>query len=261
MGEQTKIEWCDHTWNCWVGCTPVSPGCAHCYAERDARRFGMAKHFGAGAARHFCGEAHWKKLGTWDRKAGKDGVRRSVFIGSMMDVFDAEVQPIHRALLWATVEPLAHLDVLLLTKRPELARGMVPPHWLAGMWPGHVAVGATVEDQRHADARLPHLLALPAPMRFLSCEPLLGPVDLAFTCFNGTDSFGTMPGIHWVICGGESGPGARAMHPAWARGLRDQCLAAGVPFFFKQWGPAHAGDLLDGARWQQMPTARKGGAA
>ncbi len=160
---------------------------------------------------------------------------------------------------------------------------MVPPEWLRPRgWPAHVWLGTTVENNAEATKRIPTLLDVPAAVRFLSCEPLLGPVDLAYALFNGADSFGTMPGIHWVIAGGESGGGARSAHPEWARSLRDQCRAANVPFFFKQWGEwapmgqtahegfkrlhdfgdgqfmervgkAAAGRKLDGLEWSEMP--------
>jgi protein gp37 len=227
MGEHTEIAWTDATWNAWIGCTAVSAGCRECYAERDARRYGKAGHFGAGRARHVCSAAHWRLPLTWAKKAEKAGTRPRVFCGSMMDVFDAEVPQIHRERVWETIAATPALDWLLLTKRPELAAGMVPAAWLAGGWPAHVWLGATVEDGSTA-ARIGHLAALPAPVRFLSVEPMLGPLRVPAWLQSGA--------IHWIICGGESGPRARALHPQWARELRDDCREAGVPFFFKQWG-------------------------
>ena len=129
--------------------------------------------------------------------------------------------------------------------------------WLNGTPPPNVWIGATVEDQRRADERIPHLLAIPAAVRFLSCEPLLEPVDLLYSAFNGSDSFGSMPGIDWVIAGCESGPGRRACEPEWLRGLRDQCAAADVPFFLKQMeiGGKVVKDCppLDGKVWDEVP--------
>jgi protein gp37 len=177
-----------------------------------------------------------------------------VFCASMADVFDnhRSILPDWRANLWSLIAATPHLDWLLLTKRPQNIAKMLPPTWSDG-WP-NVWLGTTVENQTEADRRIPHLLATPARVRFLSCEPLLGPVDLtrvknpvcgevcALTGYLGTGMYGDYgPKLAWVICGGESGPGARPMHPDWARSLRDQCQAAGVPFFMKQMsGPRKA---------------------
>lgn len=240
MGESTAIEWADHTFNPWIGCQRVSPACQHCYAETLNRRWGGG-NWGANADRRITSEANWRLPVRWDRAAERDGVRRRVFCASMADVFEDRPdleEP--RARLWDLIAATPHLDWLLLTKRPENVRGMVPRRWAFGVrtineegstvepceWPVNVWVGTTVEDQKRADERVPHLLDVPAPVRFLSCEPLLGPVDLS----------AWLDRLGWVIAGGESGHGSRPSHPDWFRSLRDQCQQAGVPFFFKQWG-------------------------
>lgn len=266
MGDKTGIEWCDHTMNPWWGCTRVSPGCEHCYAETFAARWGVK--WGVKAERRIASEKVWNDPIRWDRAAEKAGVRRRVFCASMADVFeDRRDLDEHRARVFDIVTHTPHLDWQLLTKRIENVRDMVPEHWMSGGWPGNAWIGATAEDQRRADERNRHLLALPAPVRFLSCEPLLGPVDIERPlnaglslaewqdrALSGIDPYGIRPGwprIDWVICGGESGPGARPMHPDWARSLRDQCKAAGVPLFVKQMG-SH-GRVGKGAAIDDLP--------
>jgi protein gp37 len=253
MAENTKIEWAHHTFNPWVGCTKVSPGCDHCYAEGWANRTGQSVLW-AGQRRRTSGP-NWAKLIKWDREAKAAGERHRVFCASLADVFDNQVPERWRHDLWHYIALTPNLDWLLLTKRPQNIEKMLPDArtgvkpWGQG-WP-NVWLGTTVENQAEADRRIPHLLAVPAAVRFLSCEPLLGPVDLTkIDCTSvDPDSRGiTLNGltggrkssspwhINWVICGGESGPKARPMHPDWARSLRDQCLAADVAFHFKQWG-------------------------
>lgn len=202
--------------------------------------------------------------------------RPRVFCASMADWLDDEVPVEWLADLLRLIALTPNLDWLLLTKRPENWRARLneayvldksfdlTAFWLAGRAPDNVWVGTTVEDQPRADERIPHLLRIPSRVRFLSCEPLLGSINfeealdpmMAVTAdfrFHGLD------GIHWVICGGESGPNARPMHPQWARSLRDQCTASGVPFFFKQWGGTNkkaAGRELDGRTWDEVPEVR-----
>jgi protein gp37 len=174
--------------------------------------------------------ANWQLPRKWNKEAAAAGVRHRVFCASMADVFDNQVWDRHRDDLWHLIHQTPHLDWLLLTKRPQNIVKMLPspdigaPAWGEG-WK-NVWLGTTVENQEEADRRIPHLLAVPAVKRFLSCEPLLGKINL----------ISWLPGVDWVICGGESGPHARPMHPDWARSLRNQCASAGVPFFFKQWG-------------------------
>jgi protein gp37 len=277
--KNTAIEWCDHTFNPWEGCTKVSPGCAHCYAETRNARFGggTAPNWGKGAPRRRTSVQNWNQVRKWNREAGKlppfdgDQVREwhrpRVFCASLADVFDEEVPIQWRADLFQLISEANNLDFLLLTKRPENVLPMLfqisntfnpeatgPQYgaiskwvrsWLDGKPPANVWIGTTVEDQQRADERIPELLQIPARVRFLSCEPLLGPVDISQNFYltgqaRRRDKTLTAPGsrskIDWVICGGESGPGARPMHPQWATSLRDQCAAAGVPFLFKQWG-------------------------
>ncbi len=257
MGERTGIEWCHHTFNPWMGCVKVSAGCKHCYAERESERFG--KHiWGVSAPRPVTSEAYWKKPLSWNKKAAAAGERRRVFCGSFCDVFEDRpdlVEP--RARLFELIEATPHLDWLLLTKRPENIKRQIPLSWASLGYPANVWIGTSVEDQETADKRIPALLHVPCRVRFLSCEPLLGSVDLTrvhwarpanetvlvgddsprfFESLRGYFDNGRRTKIDWVIAGGESGPDARPMHPDHAYTLRDQCLAAGVPFFFKQWG-------------------------
>ncbi len=226
MAENSKIEWCDHTFNPWVGCTKISPACDHCYAEGWAKRTGGAALWQG--ERRRTSVANWRQPLIWNRKAASDGVRRKVFCASLADVFDNQVPNDWRADLWRLIRETPSLDWLLLTKRPQNITGMLPgPGWWGDGWP-NVWLGTTAEDQHHYAQRWHHLAAVPAKVRFLSYEPALGPLG-------GLD-LGGVGTPDWIICGGESGPHARAMHPDWARGLRDQCAAAGVPFHFKQWG-------------------------
>lgn len=248
MGADSKIEWTHHTFNPWWGCQRVSPGCEHCYAETFDRRLG-GEHWGPGVERRFFGDKHWNEPLRWNREAEAAGERRRVFCASMADVFEdlPELAP-HRARLFALITETRSLDWLLLTKRPENAQHL----WsqaqydafdgaesLGPTWAGNIWIGTTVEDQRRAEERIPHLLRIPAAVRFLSCEPLLGPLHL----FGEHES-----AIDWVICGGESGRGARRMEADWARSLRDQCALDGVAFFFKQWGEHGASGFIEGKK-------------
>lgn len=239
MGQDSKIEWCDHTFNPWTGCQKVSPACDSCYAESWAKRSGLVK-WGAGEARRRTSDAYWRQPIKWNSDAERDGARRKVFCASLADVFDNQVLREWRDGLWILIESTPHLDWLLLTKRPQNIKKMLPapgdPRVWGGGWP-NVWIGTTVENQEEADRRIPHLLAVPAAKRFLSCEPLLGPVDLRRFISQGWGSDSPTPSeIDWVICGGESGPHARPSHPDWVKSLRDQCAANDVAFFFKQWG-------------------------
>lgn len=269
MGEHTAISWTDHTFNPWWGCTRVSPGCDHCYAETFTKRLGL-KVWGQDAPPRFFGDKHWAEPLKWNRDAEKAGVRRRVFCASMADVFEGrpEHQP-HRLRLWRLIMDTPHLDWLLLTKRP----GAVLPLLLsdaaalrhsgtAGAWamvhdwavngfaPQNVWLGTTVEDQKRADDRIPLLLTTPATVWFLSCEPLLERVNMrhwlgACTCvvsvsegagMHAAGCAATMPRIDWVIVGGESGPGARPFDIAWARDILRQRRTADVACFVKQLG-------------------------
>ncbi|MEZ5165687.1 MAG: phage Gp37/Gp68 family protein [Acidimicrobiales bacterium] len=246
MGVSTEIAWCDHTFNPWWGCTRVSPGCQNCYAEAFAKRTGHDV-WGKATGRRVFGDRHWNEPRRWNAKAETEGIRRRVFCASMADVFEDHPdleEPRER--LFDLILQTPALDWLLLTKRPENIAAMLPD---PDCPPANVWLGTTVEDQDHAHARIPTLLdaGYAATCLFLSCEPLLGPVDL-------TPWFDS--GIDWVIVGGESGPRHRPFDPEWAIDIRDQCEAFGVPFFFKQHGgrtPKAGGDLLDGDRYYQFP--------
>jgi protein gp37 len=232
MGKQTAIAWTDHTFNPWWGCEKVSPGCTNCYAEAFAKRTGKAT-WGATSERRFFGEKHWREPLAWNEAARKAGERRRVFCASMADVFEARDDLVpHRRRLFDLIGATPHLDWQVLTKRPENVVGMMREIGLA--IPPNVWLGTSVEDQARADERIPRLLAVGARLAFLSCEPLLGQVDLVLQTSGGLPV--NKHGIDWVIGGGESGPRSRPCDVAWLRSLRDQCKDAGVPFFCKQLG-------------------------
>lgn len=229
MGETTEIRWTDSTFNPWWGCARVSEACQHCYAESWAKRFGV--EWGKKAERRTFGDKHWNEPFRWNRQAESAGVRRLVFCASMADVFEDHPElPPERERLWGLIAATPALTWQLLTKRPENILAMVPKAWL-GSWPANVWAGTTVETQRWADERLPILAAVPAPVRFASCEPLFGHLNMSDHL-----SYEGSPGVNWVIAGGESGPKAQPSHPNWFRNLRDTCAAMNVPFLFKQWG-------------------------
>lgn len=260
MAENSKIEWTHHTFNPWEGCQKVGPGCDNCYAEARDQRFTGGAHWGPGAPRRRTSPANWRKPLAWDRHAALAGERHRVFCASLADVFDNAVPTEWRDDLFRLIASTPNLDWMLLTKRPGNIAGMLPFGWGAG-W-HNVWLGCTIVNQAEADRDIPKLLAAPAAVRFLSVEPLLGPVDLTLDgavclpCPNATRGLSMDPetglyeccsrcdwtgigdewGIDLVIVGGESGHGARPMHPDWVRSLREQCVAAGVAFFFKQWG-------------------------
>lgn len=281
MSDNSAIEWTTHTFNPWWGCVRISPGCRNCYADDLAHRWGKELWRRKGD-RQIMADPYWRKPLKWNRDAEAAGEPAMVFCASMADVFEAHpvaetraVQDIARARLWDLIERTPWLRWQLLTKRPENVAEMVP--W-SDDWPNGAWLGASVEDQRRADERVRSLLAVPAKTHFLSCEPLLGPVDLtswldpSLLCLSGCANLptgsreqcsvscrqlgGTMGMISWCIVGGESGPRARPMHPDWARSLRDQCRHAYVPFLFKQWGgrtPKAGGRELDGRTWDEYP--------
>jgi protein gp37 len=248
MAEQTKIEWVDHTFNPWIGCTRVSPACDNCYAAAMAHRRKWAR-FEPWAPRRRTAPGNWRQPLRWDRKADAAGRRAKVFGPSLADPFDAEVSPAWREDYLRLIEATPHLDWILLTKRPVVARKFFANRKVPdNLWPG-----ITAETQAMLDLRAPHLLAIDARVHVVSAEPLLEALDLS--CY--------LPGIDWVIAGGESGPRARPSDPDWFRTLRAQCAAAGVPMFFKQWGEYGqdmkkvgrrlAGKLLDGEALRDAP--------
>lgn len=225
--KNTAIEWADHTFNPWVGCTKVSPACDHCYAEGWAKRSGMVQ-WGPHAERRRTSASNWRQPLKWNAEAERLGLRYRVFCASLADVFDNAVDPQWRQDLFTLIQRTPNLDWLLLTKRIGNVPGMVSI--IPGHLPPNVWLGATVVNQAEADRDIPKLLSVPAAKRFLSMEPLLGPVtELRIAQYKGGK-------LDWVIVGGESGPSARPMHPDWARGVRTICEAASIPFFFKQWG-------------------------
>lgn len=228
MAENSGIEWTHHTFNPWIGCTKVSAACDHCYAETWDARF-KGDRWGARADR--TRTKSWGKPRRWNELAQGAAERPRVFCASLADVFDnhKSIQESWRDELWTLMADTPNLDWLLLTKRPQNIARFVPG-WMGPMsWPKNIWIGTTVENQTEAERRIPYLLEIPARVRFLSMEPLLGPVDL-------TPWLGGESGLNWVIVGGESGPDYREADPGWFRSLRDQCADAGVPFLFKQWG-------------------------
>lgn len=228
MAQNSSIEWTDHTFNPWWGCAKVSPACDHCYAELWAKRMGHAV-WGREADRRFFSDAHWREPLAWNEEAQSERKRRRVFCASMADVFERRSElNAERMRLWQLIEGTPWLDWLLLTKRPQNIGDMVP--W-SRKWPANVWLGTTIESQFFAEKRLPFLLKHPSAIRFLSCEPLLGSLELS-TWFNKN---GFYP-IDWVIAGGESGPSCRPMHPDWATKILFQCREKNIPFHFKQWG-------------------------
>lgn len=288
MGDKTKIEWADATWNPVTGCTKVSPGCDHCYAESIADRFAGTPAYPDGFTVTLRPERLDQPL-RWRRP-------RRVFVNSMSDLFHRDVPDQYIAGVFAVMARAPQHTFQILTKRHGRMRSLLNEHNFAARvmgpddfeWPlPNVWMGVSVEDQRLADVRVRVLLRTPAAVRFLSCEPLLGPIDLAKSIEPNFAVSGlkNLDGLHWVIVGGESGPKARPMHPDWARGLRDQCTSAGIPFHFKQWGewapedqtppdtviPARVrvddqtgtmrlgkrttGRLLDGRTWDEFPEA------
>lgn len=304
MSEHTEIQWTDHTFNPWSGCAKISAGCANCYAAALPPSMRRGAEWGESGTRVEAGADYWRQPLRWQTRAARTGVAEYVFCASTADLFEdrADLDPM-RARLWTLIGQTPDLVWLLLTKRPHVAQrydaefAAHPNAWL----------GVSVEDQRAAE-QIPEALKVPASVRFLSCEPLLGPLDLMRWLYEpmycrdcgrnaiwynpnpdnlphlprctigapiapdggceecvacgGRDI--AMPGaLDWVIVGGESGRRARPMHPAWVRGVRDQCVEAGVPFFFKQWGEHDengarvgkyaAGRVLDGQTWDERP--------
>ncbi|SLD17838.1 DUF5131 family protein [Mycobacteroides abscessus] len=252
MGDKTGIEWTDATWNPVTGCDKVSPGCDHCYAETFAERWrGTRGHY---FETGFDVQLRPDKLGLplrWTKP-------RRIFVNSMSDLFHDKVPDEYIARVFAVMALAPQHTFQVLTKRHGRMRSLLnsayflqavgrvwaeppsdwplPRDWRVPVWPlPNVWLGVSAEDQKRAELRIPALLDTPAAVRWISAEPLLGPVNLHTDPIEaGTPFWGSQ--LDWVVVGGESGPGARPMHPDWARSMRDQCVAAGVPFLFKQWG-------------------------
>lgn len=228
MGQNSKIEWTDHTWNPWYGCRKVSAGCNNCYMYREQ------KHYGRDPSIVQCSKTTFIDPMKWANQLKSTGNAERVFTCSWSDFFIEEADP-WRDEAWNIIRKTPELTYQILTKRPESITDRLPEDWEKG-W-NHVWLGVSAEDQKTADERIPLLLQTPAAVRFVSCEPLLGPINFGDHMSRyreiGTELF---PMLNWVIVGGESGPGARPMHPDWVRSIRDQCVQAEVPFFFKQFG-------------------------
>lgn len=260
MGTNSKIDWTDHTWNPWYGCPDDgkrSPACDNCYARAWARRSGIVDF-----DREIKRAADSTFNAPLNRNKYKPGDR--VFVCSLSDFFHEDVPfELHRD-AYNIIARRPDLIWIFLTKRPERISRM---NWVMSPVQPNLWLGVTAENQEQADRRIPELLKIPASVHFLSCEPLLGAIDLG-QFFWREASADEIPGsvlndgctrmlvkrkssVDWVICGGESGANARAMHPDWARSLRDQCKETGTPFFFKQWGKRGAGNELDGRVHQE----------
>lgn len=309
MATNSAIEWTNATWNPLAGCTPVSEGCRNCYAASMALRLeamgqakyaGTAKRVGDGRA-VFTGQINLDEAALDIPRRWRKG--RRIFVNSMSDLFHEAVPPGFIYRVFQVMAETPQHTYQLLTKRPENIMPTLKLYGIGGAtahgrpWPANVWIGTSVEHQRAADERIPHLLQVPAVVRFLSCEPLIGLVNLTpwLTCCPSCgaprkyvsctycEACPDVRGVSWIIAGGESGPQARPMHPAWARSLRDQATAAGIAFHFKQWGehspyyeavePATgdlvmreyaqgavrrigkraAGRLLDGRTWDEFP--------
>ena len=253
MAETTGISWTDSTWNPWIGCTKISPACDGCYAERDMANRLKVVQWGARQPRKRTSEANWRQPLKWQAQAADfmaaHGRRQRVFCASLADVFDNEVDPAWRLDLFKVIAATPDLDWLLLTKRIGNVAKMLGDYSTVPLLP-NIWLGITVVNQAEADRDIPKLLAVPARVRFLSMEPLLGPVDLRFHLYSEpTGRWRTHGGkrqmelqrpadggLHWVIVGGESGPKARPMTLEWVENIRQQCEDQGVQFFFKQWG-------------------------
>lgn len=250
MGQDTKIEWAHATFNPWMGCQKVSPGCANCYAEEMMdHRYGKVK-WGPDGTRVVTSDANWKQPKKWNKQAIEEGVRHRVFCASLADVFedrDDLVETRHRLMDLIYLTP--QLDWLLLTKRPDIA------YYWTEKWPLHknVWIGTSVENQKYANERIPWLLRIPAAKRFLSVEPLLGPLSVMFAM--NTIEADTIPDrsysdhLQWVIVGGESGRNSRPMKSQWVRHIRDECKTMHIPFFFKQWGEYGPEETYPGAMY------------
>ena len=268
MAERTGIAWTDHTFNPWIGCQKVSPGCDNCYAEKLTLRRRWTQ-WGPEGKRKRTSENYWREPIRWDRRAKAAGTQERVFCASLADVLDNQAPPGAREDLWQLIRSTPNLDWQLLTKRPQNLEEMLPPDWGEG-YP-NVWLGVSAEDQNQYDRRWPILARTPAIIKFISYEPTLGGVSLA-----GQDS---MP--DWLIWGGESGSRRRRLEPEWIRRITQECCQHGVAVFGKQWGAyednplvteagipiaevkkmdpeknGKGGAMLDGQLWREFPVAK-----
>lgn len=237
MSDKTGIEWTDATWNPVTGCTKISPGCAHCYAEAITLRFKRGGPFLPGLGQVVI---HPNRL---DIPLAWKSPRR-IFVNSMSDLFheDIPIDFLHQ--VFDTMRKARHHTFQILTKRHDRLIDLASKI----DWPKNVWMGVSAENQYWADRRIPALMLVPAQCRFVSLEPLLKPIDMS----------GFLDGIQWVIVGGESGPHARPISEEWIKSIRDDCTAANVSFFFKQWGGRNSkarGRILDGRVWDEIPAA------
>lgn len=250
MGQNTAISWTDHTLNFWHGCFKVSPGCQHCYADTLSKRYGREIWGPASTTPRLLTKTPWKDCLKWDAQARKDGVRRKVFAMSMGDFYeDHPMVSEWRENAFDILANFTNLDVQLLTKRPENIRRFSPESWLES-WPAHVWIGTSIENQATADKRVRDLYhAGIAATRFLSIEPMLEDIRVPY-----------IEKLHWIIVGGESGPGCRPFQTQWAENILAQCLEWDVKFFMKQLGghPNKRHELSDfpeNLRVQEFPTS------
>lgn len=266
MGSSTTIGWTHHTFNPWWGCAKKSRGCRFCYAAKFADRYGHDGLWRAHGPRRFMSDEHWREPLRWNRKAERAGVPALTFCASMADVFERHAEDdvndqldTERARLWGAIMATPWLRWQLLTKRPENVLDMVPWGEDPKDWPGNVWIGASVEHQACADERVPLLQAIPATVRFLSVEPLVGPIMLCrcdggamqvqrhpFLIADNCPLHGTPANrLEWIICGGESGALAKIarLAPEWVWSLRKQAAVGEIPFFFKQTGTILAKEL------------------
>ena len=244
MGAETAISWTDSTFNPWWGCMKVSPACDFCYAEAFDKRTG-GSHWGSDAEYRVFGDKHWNEPVKWEAKAAASGKRHLVFCASMADVFDNRAPSGQRERLWTLIRATPHLTWQLVTKRIGNAPDMFPEDWDEG-YP-NVWLLITVANQKEADRDIPKLRRVPAKVRGLSAEPLLGPINLT-----------AYPDLDWVIVGGESGPRARPLDMAWVQQIRAHCASTDTAFFFKQRGsrtPDKGGCLIGGAEVKEWPEA------
>jgi protein gp37 len=245
MAENSAIEWTDTTWNPVTGCTKISAGCDNCYAERFSERFrGVSGHpFATGFDLTLKPDRLQQPFG-WKRP-------RMIFVNSMSDLFHKEIPRSYVEAVFNAMERANWHTYQILTKRSSLMQKFINHRYKDRLAPAHIWFGVSVENEQAA-SRIVHLQKARAAVRFLSIEPLLAPVGNL-----------SLAGIHWVIVGGESGPRARPMESGWVIDIRNQCVKAHVPFFFKQWGgrsPKTGGRLLEGKEWNQFPRKRSDGA-
>lgn len=246
MAQFSSIEWTTHTFNPWWGCTTVSEGCRFCYAQNLATRYGHDV-WGKGKERRKLSDGYWEEPLRWNNAAGisnaMGGERPRVFCASMADVFDPEAPEGELERLWELIRATPELDWLLLTKRPGRIEQSLPDDWAQGY--ANVWLGASVEDNKVAD-RARTLAQIPAHLRFLSLEPLIGPVDKV-----------SYEGIHWAIVGGESGARPRPMQMEWVHDIHAACRENDVAFFFKQLGTYLAREMRctdrKGGKWSELP--------